>query len=135
VAGIFAAQGMEGPAAATWSGDVGSALVNCANDAPLSGTSAATKLRYYDRYAGRTGMLGDVDALAVAHGPNLTLPASASLSQRLEAFYQTTPTTGQNQRFHNFCRASHFSLETTGSTPPPRRASATRSCGSHAAST
>jgi hypothetical protein len=111
VAGIFAAQGMEGPTAATWSGDVGSALANWANDAPLSDASAATKLQYYDRYASRSDMLGDVDALAVAHGPNLNLPASAPPSQRLEAFYQTTPATGQNQRFHNFCRASHFNLQ------------------------
>jgi hypothetical protein len=46
----------------------------------------------------------------VAHGPNLNLPATASLSQRLEAFYQTAPATGQRQRFHDFCRASHFTL-------------------------
>jgi hypothetical protein len=78
VAGVFATQGMEGPAAATWSGDVGSALVNWANDAPGN--------------------------------DNLSLPASAPLSQRLEAFYQTAPATGQNKRFHNFCRASHFNL-------------------------
>lgn len=110
VAGVFANQGMEGPAAATWSGDVGSALVSWANDAPLNDTSAATKLTYYNRLANRSDMLGDVDALAVAHGPNLNLPASAPLSQRLETFYQTAPATGLSQRFHNFCRASHFSL-------------------------
>jgi hypothetical protein len=110
VAGIFATQGTEGPAAATWSGDVGSALVNWASNTPVSDTSAATKLRFYDSYASRSDMLGDVDALAVAHGPNLNLPAGAPLSQRLEAFYQTQAATGQNQRFHNFCRASQFTL-------------------------
>jgi hypothetical protein len=112
VAGIFATQGTEGPAAATWSGDVGSALVNWASNTPVSDTSAATKLRFYDSYASRSDMLGDVDALAVAHGPNLNLPAGAPLSQRLEAFYQTqaATATGQNQRFHNFCRASQFTL-------------------------
>lgn len=110
VAGVFANQGMEGPAAATWSGDVGSALVNWANDVPFSDTSDATKVRYYDRFASGSDMLGDVDALAVAHGPNLSLPATAPLSQRLEAFYQTAPASGQAQRFHDFCRASHFNL-------------------------
>jgi hypothetical protein len=110
VAGVFANQGMEGPAAATWSGDVGSALVNWATEATLGDDSEATKVRFYDRFANRSDMLGDVDALAVAHGPNLSLPPSAPLSQRLEAYYQTAPATGQSQRFHNFCRASHFNL-------------------------
>lgn len=110
VAGIFAGQDMEGPAAATWSGDVGSALVHWATDAPVNDTSDATKLRFYDSFAGRDDMLGDVDALGMAHGPNLNLPPSAPLSQRLEAFYQTAPATGRSQRFHNFCRASHFNL-------------------------
>jgi hypothetical protein len=110
VAGIFAAHDMEGPAAATWSGDVGSALVHWAVDAPLSDTTPATKLRFYDSFASSSDMIGDVDALALAHGPNLTLPANAPLSRRLEAFYQTAPATGENRRFHNFCRASHFGL-------------------------
>jgi hypothetical protein len=110
VAGIFAAQGMEGPAAATWSGDVGSALVKWAVEAPSADTNAATKLRYYTSEAGQDDMLGDVDALAVAHGPNLHVAPSAPLSQRLQAYYLTTPTTGPRQRFHDFCRASHFNV-------------------------
>jgi hypothetical protein len=110
VAGSFARHDMEGPAAATWSGDVGSALAGWANDAPLDDASAATKLKFYDRLASRSDMLGDVDALAIAHGPNINLPAGAPLSQRLEAFYQAAPASGPAQRFHSFCRASHFNL-------------------------
>jgi hypothetical protein len=110
VSGIFAGHDMDGPSAATWSGDVGSALVHWANDAPLMDTSAATKLKYYASFAGGSDMLGDVDGLAMAHGPNINLPASAPLSRRLEAFYQPAPATGQPRRFHNFCRASRFGL-------------------------
>jgi hypothetical protein len=110
VNGIFARHNMEGPAAATWSGDVGSALVKWANEA--TDDKSETKKHYYDRLAGSSDMLGDVDALAMAHGPNLALPASASLSQRLEAFYQPAlPRIGTHQRFHGFCRASRFALE------------------------
>lgn len=57
------------------------------------------------------------------------------LSQRLEAFYQTAPASGQNQRFHSFCRASHCNLASNALDAAARPEFAIRSPGSRAAST
>lgn len=107
VSGTFAKGGIEGPAAASWGGDVGSALAKWAVDGVPGDQS---KQDFYNLLANPADMLGDVDGLALAHGPNLSLPPSASLSRRLEAFYQTAPDTGPKQRYHQFCRGAHFTL-------------------------
>ena len=108
-AGIFSNHNMSGPAAATWSGDVGSALVNWAVNAPLNDASDARKARYYNDFAGIDDMLGDYDGINI--GGMASIPRSAPLSQRLRTYYVTNATTGASRRFHNFCAVSGFDVQ------------------------
>ncbi len=80
VAGIFNLHDMSGPAAATWSGDVGSALVHWVTDAPMNDDTDATRLRFYESYASAEDMAGDYDGIAIADMSGV--PATAPLSSR-----------------------------------------------------
>lgn len=117
-AGIFANHNMSGPAAATWSGDVGSSLVNWATSNPVNDTSDAGKLRYYDSYTSMDDLLGDIDGINIGGMP--ALAASANLSQRLRAYYTTSPTSGASKRYTNFCATSGFDVSGGRLTPAAR---------------
>ncbi len=108
VAGIFARHNTSGPAAATWSGDVGSALVNYATDATLNDDSDETREHFYQSYAGRDDMFGDYDGIVLADLSSL--PDDAPLSQRLRTYYITDAAQGVQRRFHNFCQVSGFTV-------------------------
>ncbi|HWN71312.1 MAG TPA: DUF4157 domain-containing protein [Haliangium sp.] len=108
VAGIFDMHDTSGPAAATWSGDVGSALVRFASDAPLGDDSDQTRQTFYNRFASVADMLGDYDGIAVADVAGV--PASAPLSERLRRYYVSSTDQGVNRRYHNFCAASAFTV-------------------------
>lgn len=110
VAGIFDAHNMEGPAAATWSGDVGSAMVKYVRKESERieeiEDDAQRREEYYQGWAGQSDMFGDYDGLAIA---NLdSLGADAPLSERLWAYYIDSVEEGANQRYHNFCDASQL---------------------------
>lgn len=97
--------GIDGPAAATWSGDVGSALAEWdMND----GSERAKRKSYYDRFASKDDMLGDVDAIALAAEPPAPGAGGDKLSARLRAFYIPPAGGGVNKRFTKFAQASGF---------------------------
>jgi hypothetical protein len=102
-AGIFKNNNMSGPAAATWSGDVGSSLVNWAND-----KYDADKELFYKKFSSMDDLLGDMDGINLGGLPSL--PASAKLSQRLRTYYKTAQTTGADKRYTNFCAVSGFDV-------------------------
>lgn len=104
--GIFERHNMSGPAAATWSGDVGSSLVNWATDAPLNDASAARKERFYTSYTSVADLLGDIDGINIGGMPNIG--ASDSLSLRLKKYYRVNVSTQANKRYTNFCQVSGF---------------------------
>lgn len=108
-AGIFKNNNMSGPAAATWSGDVGSALTNWATDHPLNDLSDAGKEKFYKSYSSMDDILGDLDGINLGGLP--ALPRSAKLSQRLRAYYKTNKATGASKRFTNFCAVSGFEVQ------------------------
>jgi hypothetical protein len=108
-AGIFSRHNMSGPAAATWSGDVGSALTHWATNNPISDTSDAGKQRFYNSYSSIDDLLGDMDGINLGGMPSL--PANAKLSQRLRTYYQTNQSTGADKRYTNFCAVSGFDVQ------------------------
>ena len=116
--GIFENNNMSGPAAATWSGDVGSSLVNWATSNPLNDDSDAGRLRYYNSYTSMDDLLGDIDGINLGGMP--ALPANANLSQRLRAYYTTSPTSGASKRYTNFCAVSGFDVQGGRLTPAGR---------------
>ena len=105
--GIFENHNMSGPAAATWSGDVGSALVNWANNAPGNDHTDAKKQEFYDRYMSMTDLMGDLDGINLG---GMAVAPSAPLSTRLRAYYVTNQSTQANRRYHNFCQVSGFGI-------------------------
>jgi hypothetical protein len=107
--GIFERNKMSGPAAATWSGDVGSALTNWATSHPLNDLSAKGKEKFYQQYSSMDDILGDLDGINL--GGMASLPKSAKLSQRLRAYYKTNKANGASRRFHNFCSVSGFEIQ------------------------
>lgn len=113
VAGIFAAHDMEGPAAATWSGDVGSALVKYlrkeSDTLEHIQDDEQRREEYYQNWASQKDMFGDYDGIAIAN--HNSLPESATLSERLRAYYIDSANSGVDRRFHNFCDASQLSYE------------------------
>ncbi len=107
-AGIFKRNNMSGPAAATWSGDVGSALTNWATNNPLNDSSAEGKLKFYTSYSSLDDLLGDMDGINLGGMPSL--PKTAKLSQRLRTYYKTAPAQGSSKRYTNFCSVSGFDV-------------------------
>jgi len=105
--GIFENNRMSGPAAATWSGDVGSALVNWANNAPGNDHTDAKKQEFYDAYMSMGDLLGDLDGINLG---GMAIPPNAPLSTRLRTYYVTNQTTQANRRYHNFCQVSGFGV-------------------------
>jgi hypothetical protein len=108
-AGIFKNHKMSGPAAATWSGDVGSALTNWATNHPLKDLSDKGKEKFYNSYSSMDDLLGDLDGINM--GGMASLPKSAKLSQRLRAYYKTSKATGSAKRWTNFCSVSGFEVQ------------------------
>lgn len=115
VAGIFDMYDMEGPAAATWSGDVGSALVGYLREknAKLEANKddESKMLGYYNNLANVKDMMGDYDGIAIADMS--TVASTAPLSERLTKYYIDSVEKGAKRRFHNFCASSKLAF--TGS--------------------
>ena len=104
------AQRVEGPPAATWSGDVGSALGEWDMN---GGKDRSRRAEFYDRFASKDDMLGDVDGIAVSQltvgGPG-GIQGTDTLSNRLRAYYLGTggAKSAGSQRFTKFTQASGF---------------------------
>lgn len=109
-AGIPRMHGVSGPAASTWSGDVGSALTNWANQATLNDQSDQTKEKFYKDYASLDDLIGDIDGINIATMGGL--PENAPLSARLRRYYKGEGTSQPtaSRRYHSFCEKSGFSL-------------------------
>ncbi|WP_233104110.1 DUF4157 domain-containing protein [Haliangium ochraceum] len=107
VAGIFELRDISGPAAATWSGDIGSALVAFATD------NDSTREGCYEAFARTEDMLGDYDGIAIANMDEAKIAdvqADTPLSERLRKYYLEAPEQGVSRRYHNFCTASGFDI-------------------------
>ena len=116
--GIFKGGKISGPAAATWSGDVASALVHWAESASLTSTSDDLKVKSYNQFAALNDMLGDYDGINL--GGMAALPPHASLSQRLRSYYINSADTGANRRYYNFCVVSGFEIQNDKLAPAAR---------------
>jgi len=103
----FSLAGIEGPPGATWSGDVGSALAEWDIHA---GSHRDRRQEYYERFASRDDMLGDVDGIALAAQPAAPGAGGDRLSSRLRAYYLPASggTAGVSRRFTKFAQASGF---------------------------
>jgi hypothetical protein len=114
--GAFATIGLNSRDAATWSGDVGSALAEYVlQSRALQGDK--TPPQYYRALASEDDMLGDIDGLAME---TLTLPPDKDkLSDRIELYYIQTEGghSGSEQRMKRFCRACGFAVEERGGVP------------------
>ena len=108
-AGIFSMVKVSGAAAATWSGDVGSALVYWANRAGFSDPSGLRREEFYNQYTSMDDLLGDLDGINLADLPSLK--ADAPLSARLQRYYQMNSKESSNRRTHRFCQLSGFQIE------------------------
>jgi hypothetical protein len=116
---LMSLAGVQGPAGATWSGDVGSALAEWDVDGRKNlGLTADPSQReaFYQKFASNDDMFGDVDGIAIS---KVSLPAGAAdtLSTRLQAYYQSIggAGAGSSQRFTKFCAASGFAWTGKGS--------------------
>ncbi len=104
---------LEGPMAATWSGDVGSALAGFGTH---NRSDLTTRDDYYNSFASSDDMLGDIDGIALGGVPNVA--PNAPLSQRLSAYYgQGASATGAGtveRRFAAFCTRHGFTVTGSG---------------------
>jgi hypothetical protein len=106
---VIGATGTQGPAGATWAGDVGSALAMW--DVKTDG-DRKQRQTYYDDYASLDDMLGDVDGLAIKLMPagGEAAMGGGKLSDRISWYYKgyAGSTGGASMRYTNFCTAAGF---------------------------
>jgi hypothetical protein len=105
---VMGAARVEGPAGATWGGDVGSALAEWDLNA---GSDRSQRAAFYTRFASNDDMLGDVDGIALSQPAAGTAGAvSGPLSARLRAYYlgPAGGTPGARQRFTKFAQGVGF---------------------------
>jgi hypothetical protein len=117
--GLGTAQVLNGPATATWSGDVGSALgeFNMSKTGtrakPLTDKDGVQQTGsrdfFWRSFAGDDDMLGDMDGLAMA---DERMPDSEPFSRRLCRYYcgAGDPTVWVKLRFHRMCRIQGATL-------------------------
>jgi hypothetical protein len=99
---------------ASWAGDPGSAAAEwmAAHPLPNGGT---TKQAYMEEYSPQSDMIGDIDGVAMALAPALSVfqfNHAEPLSNNLEQFYfpRVPFIGGKDRRFHIFCAVEGFAL-------------------------
>lgn len=104
--------------ASTWVGDVGKAAGEWMTAHPLKG-GGSTKAAYMLEDAPPHDLMADVDAVAMTSksaASGFALDKTKTLSENLQLFYSPAKRTGRERRFHIFCSAEGFTLESDGVT-------------------